>query len=105
VNGELVYSVLLKNNSAYSLNGTQIRLTLPSTVACTGAQVPMSTQGADLVATVGRLAAGTSVTVHFKTVVDPTVKRGTELFAAAAVTSGTAMPVSSNSVVTSVVRK
>jgi len=105
VNGELVYSMLLKNNSAYSLNGTQIRLTLPSTVTFTGTQVSTTMQGADIVATVGRLAAGASATVHFKAVVNPSVKRGTDLFAAATVTSGTAMPVSSNAVVTSVVRQ
>jgi hypothetical protein len=104
VNGEVVYTVLVKNNSPYSLNGTQIRLTVPSAVNCTGAQAPMTMQGTDAVATVGRLAAGTSVTVHFKTQLAPSARRGTELFAVASVTSGTAMPVSSNAVVTSVVR-
>ncbi len=103
-NGALVYSVLLQNGSAYALNGTQVRLTMPANVSLTGALDNATVQGGDIVLTLGRLAAGSQQVIQVKTRVAPGTPRGTQLTAAASVTSGTALPVATNSVSTTVVQ-
>jgi hypothetical protein len=101
-NGALVYSVNLENKSAYSLNGTQVRLTLPAGLTYVGG-AGATVQGSDVVVTLGRLAAGTQQVIQVKTRVASTATPGSVLSTVAAVTSGTALPVSTNTVSTKVV--
>jgi len=62
--GEFTYTIHLKNVSQYSLNGTQVRLTLPRSVSLVGAtSATLSLQGREVVVTVGRLAAGAEESV------------------------------------------
>ena len=103
--GALVYSVVVNNNSTYSLNGAQVRLTIPSSV--TLASSPSDTltlQGSDVVATIGRLAAGTQQVVQIKTRVASNAATGSQITASASLASGTALPLTTNSVTTNVVR-
>ena len=104
-NGELVFSVTVKNNSPYALNGTQVRLALPAGVTYSGTSDLTTIQGKDVVSTVGRLAPGAVQTLQISTTVSDSAKRGTVMWSAAAVTSGTALPVNSNVVSISVVHK
>jgi hypothetical protein len=98
--------VLLKNNSQYSLNGTQVRLILPSNVIFTGTTGDTTTvQGNVVVVTVGRLAAGTEQTVSVDTTVSSEGhgNHGNRSVAAfAVVSSSTALPLFTNGVVTTI---
>jgi uncharacterized repeat protein (TIGR01451 family) len=91
----LTYTVTLKNNSQFSLNGTQVRLSLPGNGSFAGTTSDTTTvQGSEIVMTLGRLAAGTQTTVSI-----PVLMQGrgrNEAFAV--VSSSTALPVFSNSV-------
>lgn len=102
--GALTYSVLLKNNSQYSLNGTQVRLILPSNVIFAGTTGDTTTvQGNAVVVTVGRLAAGTEQTVSVDTTVSSEGhgNHGNQSVAAfAVISSSTALPLFTNGVVT-----
>jgi hypothetical protein len=102
-NGPLVYSLLIQNGSAYALNGTQVRLTVPSNVTLASGLANTTVQGSDLVMTVGRMAAGAQMVVQIKTQVAPGAANGTNATATASVTSGTALPVTTNSVTTKIV--
>ena len=98
---ELTYTVRLKNNSQYSLNGTQVRLLLPNNVSFAGAPGnTITVQGNEVVVTVGRLASGSEQTVSIPTMV-PSESRGRiETFGS--ITSSTTLPVFTNSVATTV---
>ncbi len=70
----LTYTVHLKNKSQYSLNGTQVRLSLPGNVEFAGTQGNTVTlQGDEVVVTVGRLASGGEQTVSIPVTVSPYV--------------------------------
>ena len=98
---ELTYTVRLKNNSQYSLNGTQVRLLLPNNVSFAGtAGNAITVQGNEVVVTVGRLASGSEQTVSIPAMV-PSESRGrVETFGS--ITSSTTLPVFTNSVATTV---
>ena len=89
------YTVTVKNHSQYSLNGTQVRLTLPGEAAFAGTAGPTTTvQGCEVVVTIGRLASGSEQTVS----VPVTVTGRGRIDGFAAVTSATALPVFTNGV-------
>jgi hypothetical protein len=99
----LTYTVHLKNNSPYSLNGTQVRLRLGGDVSFAGAPGDTITvQGNEVVVTVGRLAAGTSQDISIPETVSA-LSHG-EVESAGTVTSSTALPVNTNHVETNVRR-
>jgi uncharacterized repeat protein (TIGR01451 family) len=103
LNGASVYSVNLENNSPYSLNGTQVRITLPASLSYVSGTGAATVQGSDVVVTLGRLAAGAQQVIQLKTRVAPTATAGTLIQTVVAVTSGTALPVTTNTVSTKVV--
>lgn len=95
----LTYMVTLKNSSPYSLNGTQVRLHLPSNVSFAGTSANGTTlQGNDVVVTIGRLASGADQSISIPTMVS-SERRG-RIEASASVTSSTALPVFTNNVFT-----
>jgi uncharacterized repeat protein (TIGR01451 family) len=102
--GALVYTFSIRNNGTTALNGTQLRLTIPSALTFAGQSTdPVTLQGADVVFTVGRLAPGTHQNVQIKTRVADGTPNGTLINASASLTSGTAQPVAGNSMTTRVV--
>jgi uncharacterized repeat protein (TIGR01451 family) len=97
----LTYSVRLKNNSEFSLNGVQVRLSLPDNASFAGTTGTSTTvQGNEVVVTLGRLASGMEQTISIPTLVS-SESRG-RMEASAAVSSATALPVFTNSVTTAV---
>ena len=102
--GALVYSISVQNNSAYALNGAQIRLTLPASLSYPTIAPATTLQGSDVVYTLGRLAPGVQQIIQIKTRVSATATPGTVLTTGASITSGTALPVSTNIVNTKVVK-
>jgi hypothetical protein len=100
----LVYSISVQNNSAYALNGAQIRLTLPASLSYPTIAPATTLQGSDVVYTLGRLAPGVQQIIQIKTRVSATATPGTVLTTGASITSGTALPVSTNIVNTKVVK-
>ena len=99
--GEITYTVVLKNNSQTSLNGTQVRLLLPDNVTFSGPTGDSATlQGNEVVLTVGRLAAGTEQNVTINTTVASGGRGNRTAVAFAVVSSSTALPIFSNSVAT-----
>jgi uncharacterized repeat protein (TIGR01451 family) len=103
--GAVSYTVLLKNNGAAALNGTQVRLTMPSTLSFAGLPTdPVTLQGSDAVFTVGRLAPGSQQVIQIKARVAANVPVGTMITASASLTSGTAQSVTANSATTKVVQ-
>ncbi|MBO0911428.1 MAG: DUF11 domain-containing protein [Acidobacteria bacterium] len=98
----LTYTIELKNRSQYSLNGTQVRLTLPPGVTFAGATGTTTTlQANEVVVTIGRLAAGSEQTVNIPVSVSPE-SRGM-ISGVAAVTSSTAQTVLTNKAATTVI--
>lgn len=98
----LTYTVDLKNNSQYSLNGTQVRLELPDDVSFAGtAGGNISLQGEELVITVGRLATGAEQTFSIPAVVSSSSHGRIE--GSASVFSSTALPIVMNEVETTVI--
>lgn len=91
----LTYTVTIRNNSEYNLNGTQVHFTLPSLVSFAGAVGETTTlNGNELVLTVGRLAAGNEQSVQIPVHVKQDA-RGL-LLAEAQVSSATAMTIRTN---------
>lgn len=103
-NGALVYSVLLQNNSAYALNGTQVHLTVPAAVSLAGPLDNATVQGGEIVMTLGRFAAGAQQLIQIKTRLATGIPKGTQLTASGSISSGTALPVATNSISTTVVQ-
>ena len=98
----LTYTIKLKNNSEFSLNGAQVRLSLPEGTSFTGSTSNSVTlQGDEVVFTVGRLASGQETALSIPVSV-PSDAHG-RLEASATLFSSTALPVASNSVHTVVV--
>jgi uncharacterized repeat protein (TIGR01451 family) len=102
--GALVYTVTVANSGTTPLNGTQLRLTMPSMLTFAGLSTdPVTVQGSDAVYTMGRLAPGTQNTFQIKTRVAAGTSGGTIIGVNSSMTSGTAQPVSANSTSTMVV--
>jgi len=103
--GALVYSVLLRNHSNFALNGTQVRVTLPTGVVSFAGHSSDTTtlQGNDVVFTVGRLAVGAQQVIQIPTAVSSSATPKTKITATAALTSGTAQPFATNTVTTNIV--
>jgi hypothetical protein len=102
--GALVYSLLISNNGTTPLNGTQVRLTMPSLLAFAGLPTdPVTVQGTDAVYTIGRLAPGTQQVIQIKTRVAGNATQGMLITPSASLTSGTAQPVAGTSATTKVV--
>ena len=101
--GELTFTVRLRNNSQFSLNGTQVRLQLPSNVTFAGTlSDTTSLQGDEVVLTIGRLAAGSEQTVSFNTTVSGDRRGGDSIVTRAVLTSATALPIFTNRVIATV---
>jgi hypothetical protein len=99
----LTYTVHMRNNSPYALNGTQVRLHLSGSASFAGTAGETTTvQGNEVVVTLGRLAAGTTQDVSIPTVVSAQGRGEIESYAT--VTSSTALPVSTNHTETDVRR-
>jgi uncharacterized repeat protein (TIGR01451 family) len=98
----LTYTIDLKNNSQYSLNGTQVRLQLPDDVSFAGTPGDnISLHGEEVVITVGRLATGAEQTVSIPTMVSSSSHGQIE--GSASVYSSTALPLITNEVETTVI--
>jgi hypothetical protein len=92
------YVVTLRNNSQYSLNGTQIRLHLPENISFAGTAGDEATlQGNEVVITIGRLTAGATQIVTIPAIASSR-KFDSDDDAFAVVTSSTALPVLTNHV-------
>ena len=99
----LTYTVHLKNNSPYSLNGTQIKLLLPPNATFAGTVGDTTTvHGNEVVVTVGRLAAGADQTISISATASSGRREDPWAAAFAIVTSSTAQPLFTNPVVTRV---
>lgn len=97
------YTVTLKNRSQYSLNGTQVRFRIPQSTTFAGTSSNTTTvNGDEVIITVGRLAAGAEQTVEIPVTVS-TGHSYLPLWAAADVTSSTALPVRTNPAFTYVI--
>ena len=91
------YSVTVKNNSQFALNGTQVKLQLPEDVTFAGTLGDTLTLHGDcLVVTIGRLAGGGEQTVEIPAQVSSWAQRHEFLGAFATVHSATALPVETN---------
>ena len=97
---ELVYMIHLSNASQYSLNGAQVRLRLPAGLTVTNSPANATSQGDELVLTIGRLAAAESEDITVTTKVG---QSGTVIETSATLTSSTARSVRSNGVATKLV--
>jgi len=97
------YTVSLKNNSVYSLNGTQVKLLLPPNVTFTGTTGNTTTlHGCEVVITVGRLAAGSNQTISVPAAASSGGHEDPWSVTFGIVTSSTAQPFFTNPVVTTV---
>ena len=96
----LTYNLSIRNNSDYSLNGTQVRFQLPYGLSFAGKQSSTATvHGNELVLTLGRLAAGAEQIIAIPAAVPAGFYL--ELLAAQAqVSSSTALGVASNTTLT-----
>lgn len=97
----LTYSVSVRDASEYALNGTQVRLRLPSGLTFAGTLSDTVTlQGDEVVVTLGHLAAGAEETVNIPALV-ASAAHG-QLQTVASVFSSTAQPLDTNTVSTHV---
>ncbi len=102
--GALVYSLVVSNNGTLALNGTQARITLPANVTFADAASDFLTvQGNEVVSTIGRLAPGAQQVLQIKTRIAAGAATGSQVTASASLISGTALPVTANSVTTKIV--
>jgi uncharacterized repeat protein (TIGR01451 family) len=101
----ITYKVDIRNDSAYALNGTQVRVHLPNGLKFTGtAGSGVTVQGDDIVFTLGRLAKGAEQSVQVPAQLPSSVFWFEPLLAIASVSSSTAMPIESNLALTIVTR-
>jgi len=99
--GAFAYTLNLKNNSPFSLNGTQVKLLLPPGITFAGTTGDTaSVHGNEVVLTIGRLAAGASQTVSIEAAASSGRYEDPWAVAFATVTSSTALPLFTNPVVT-----
>lgn len=95
------YTVSLQNGSQYPLNGTQVRLRLPHGVTFAGtASDSITVEGDEVTVTVGRLANGSGQTVEIPVLVSSEIHGHEQLWASGGVSSSTALPVTTNNLVT-----
>ena len=88
----IAYTLTFKNGSRYALNGAQAVLTLDEGVVFDSSSVGSATvHGRDVVVSLGRLAAGSTVTLHIQAHILPSAPKHLE--AVGVLRSGTAMPV------------
>lgn len=101
----ITFSVHVRNDSPYSLNGTQVVVRLPRGAAFSGTTSDAITlHGSEIVITLGRLAAGDSQSVDVPARLAPDLLPGTVLDSHAVVRSSTALSVQSNETRTKIVR-
>jgi uncharacterized repeat protein (TIGR01451 family) len=101
--GTFTYTVNLKNHSAYSLNGTQVKLLLPPGVTFAGTTGDTtSVHGNEVVLTIGRLAAGSLQSISIEAAAPSGRFQDPWAVAFATVTSSTALPLFTNPVVTAI---
>lgn len=99
----LTYTLSIKNGSRYSLNGTQVHFSLPGGLVFAGTTSDaVSLQNGEVVLTIGRLATGADQTVSIPTQVSPGARRNERFIGFAGVSSATALPITTNSVVTTI---
>ena len=99
----ITYSLRVQNDSSYALNGTQVVVSLPAGASFAGTTSDtLTVHGSQVVVTLARLAAGAGQAVQVPATLASGLADGTLLRASAAVRSSTALPVSSNSAVTSI---
>jgi uncharacterized repeat protein (TIGR01451 family) len=104
--GQITYNILVRNKSDFALNGAQIRLKLPQGVIFNGTTSDtLTVQGDELVYTVGRLAKGAESAFEATVQLGSGIEKGSILKAEASLTSGTALPVKSEAVFTTVGRE
>jgi hypothetical protein len=97
------YTLAIRNDSAYALNGTQARIHLPKALTFAGTTSDVVTQqGDEVVLTLGRLAAGAEQTLQIPVSVSSDPKRHEALRVGAHLHSSTALPVATNAVFTKV---
>ncbi|MBI1423353.1 MAG: DUF11 domain-containing protein [Gammaproteobacteria bacterium] len=95
------YTLSMRNDSSYALNGTQAVFTLPAGSQFAGAQDDSATQhGDEVVVTVGRLAPGAQRKVSVTVTLPKDDEAHKAMAVSAKVRSATAMPVIVNPVVT-----
>ena len=95
---QLTYLLTATNRSSYNLNGTQAVFNLPDGVSLLASPDGSTTQiGNSVVVTIGRLAVGSSASIHL-TVSVGTTDHDRNLTATGSVRSGTALPVQTNEV-------
>lgn len=100
----LTYSVTIKNGSPYALNGTQVRLQLPHGVSFAGTlSDTLTVQGDEVVVTIGRLAVAGQQTVEIPVQVSGDARRNDRLYTAAGIYSSTALPIWTNTAVSTVI--
>ena len=96
----LTYNLSIRNDSQYSLNGTQVHFQLPYGLTFAGTPSNTATvQGSEVVLTLGRLASGAEQTVSIPALV-PAGFYFELLPASAQVSSSTAMAIQSNTALT-----
>jgi hypothetical protein len=100
---QMVFNATFKNDSDFTLNGTQVVITLPQGVSFASASDGSTTvQGQDVVVTLGRTLPGNTVALQIKAEVSDSVVPGSTLTSSAVLRSSTAMPVVASSVTTKV---
>lgn len=101
--GALVYTVSITNNGAFALNGVQAVITLPPGVDFADMpQANTTLQGNDVVVTIGRISPGEQRIVQVKGRVSSAAAAGATLSGAATLRSGTALPLTLNSIDTTI---
>ncbi|MGC2529544.1 MAG: metallophosphoesterase [Candidatus Acidiferrum sp.] len=97
--GTITYTVDIRNNSQYSLNGTQVKFFLSPKVSFAGTTSDTITvEGNEVVVTLGRLASGADQTVSINAAVSSECRENDSVVARAVITSSTALPFFTNSV-------
>ncbi len=96
--GTITYTVDLRNNSQYSLNGTQVKFFLSPNVSFAGTTSDTTTvEGNEVVVTLGRLASGADQTLSVNAAVSSECRENDLVVARAVITSSTALPFFTNS--------
>jgi len=98
---EFTYTVRIRNNSEFSLNGIQVKLRLSDGVAFAGTPGDSITlHNNEVVATLGRVASGEESAISIPVLVSPATRHSVEGFAV--VSSATALPFTTNPATTKV---
>jgi hypothetical protein len=104
-NGPLTLEFTFKNRSAHALNGTQVVITLPESVAFESANGGATTvQGHEVVVSLGRTLPGQDYEVEIHGRVAESAKPGSTLHIAGLLRSGTALPIAARRTATRIER-